>query len=97
MTEEKLKHSLRLFRYGGVVVTVVVFVVLLAFSVFANGLMKVTTIGADGKSTLATAQLGDTLSAMLPYILVITLATAVLAIVFFFVYAAVLRGQIKKD
>jgi hypothetical protein len=97
MTEEKLKHSLRLFRYGGVVVTVVVFVVLLAFTVFANGVMQVTTVAADGTSTLATAQLGDTLGQMLPYILVITLITAVLAIVFFFVYATILRGQIKKD
>lgn len=82
MTEEKYKHSLRLFRYGAIVVTVVVFVVLLAFTFFVNSVFS--------------ADFGKTLNEMLQYIVIITVATAVLAIVFYFVYGAVLRGRIKK-
>ncbi len=82
MTEEQYKHSIRLFRYGAVVVTVVVLVALLAFTFFVNGIFG--------------AQFGDTFNQMLPYIAVITLITAVLGIVFYFVDGAVLRGRIKK-
>lgn len=81
MTEQDLKRSLNLVRYGGIVVTVVAFVAMLGvFLMLGNAL----------------GETGDVLNQALPYILLITLITAVLAVVFYFGYAMYLRRRMNR-
>jgi Na+/H+ antiporter NhaB len=80
MTEQDVRRSLNLVRYGGVVVTVVVFISLIAFSVVM------------GQSNNA---VGLAFNEMVPYIALFTVVAAVLSVVFYFVYRAVLRSRMK--
>ncbi len=79
MTEQEIKHSLNLVRYGGIVVTAVVFVALLGFSVIVGNALST----------------GDLLSQMLPYIIGFTVLAAILSVVLYFVYRAYLMGRAK--
>jgi hypothetical protein len=65
-------------RYGGLVVTITTFVVLLAFAVL---------IGNASSST------GLALSSFLGYIVLFTVVAAVLSVVVYFVYRAYLMGR----
>jgi carbon starvation protein CstA len=85
MTEqETIKRKLRLIRYGGVVVTVTVFVVLVAFA-FMFGQQIDQQTGAQ------TA--GAFFSSLLIYIIGFTVFAAVLSIVVYFAYRAFLMSR----
>ena len=81
MTQEQLDRGLRLVRYGGVVVTVTVLVVLFAF-MFVIG-------NSNGIS-------GMTLSAGLPYIIGFTVLAAVLSVVLYFAYRMYGTQRLQK-
>jgi carbon starvation protein CstA len=83
MTEAEVKRSLNLIRYGGVVITVTVFVVLLAFAL---------VVGNAIDPSLA----GKTFNSLLPYIIGFTVLAAVLSIALFFGYRAYLMGRMKQ-
>jgi carbon starvation protein CstA len=87
MTEQEVQRSLRLVRYGGVVITVTVFVTLLAFAIVTSGAIG----GATGISIT-----GSTLNSLLPYIIGLTIAAAVLSVVLFFAYRAYLMGRVQR-
>ncbi|HLY27376.1 MAG TPA: hypothetical protein VKQ72_13620 [Aggregatilineales bacterium] len=78
MSEDQVKRGLRLVRYGGIVVTITTFVVLLAFAVM---------IGSASSST------GLALSSFLGYIVLFTVVAAVLSVVVYFAYRAYLMGK----
>lgn len=87
MTQEQLDRGLRLVRYGGVVITVTVFVVLLAFMVVVgNSIGSATGAGVTGMS----------LSAGLPYIIGFTVLAAVLSVVLYFAYRMYATGRVQK-
>ena len=88
MSEQELKRSLSLVRYGGVVVTVMVFVVLLVFGL-------VVGTGID-KAIPGAAVTGMTLSSLLPFIIGLTILAGVLSVALFFGYRAYLMGRISK-
>jgi hypothetical protein len=81
MTEAEVQRGLRLVRYGGVVITVTVFVALLAFALVTGN-----ALGASGL----------TLNSLLPYILVITVLAAILSVALYFGYRAYLMGKLKR-
>jgi hypothetical protein len=85
MTQTEINRSLNLVRYGGVVVTVVVFIALLAFAIIMD---SSTTLRLEG----ATAG-GGFLNALLPFILIATVITAILSVVLYFAYRAFLNGR----
>ncbi len=87
MTEQDIKRSLNLVRYGGIVVTVVVFIALLGFS-----LLPVSMTGANGQVITGNAYNNGAV----PYILGITVVTAILAVVLYFVYRAYLQGRLTN-
>jgi carbon starvation protein CstA len=88
MTEqETIKRKLRLIRYGGVVVTVTVFVVLLAFA-FMFGQQ------IDQQTGLQTT--GAFFNSLLIYIIGFTIFAAVLSIVVYFGYRAFLMSRAKS-
>lgn len=87
LTEQEVKRSLRLVRYGGVVITVTVFVTLLAFAVVTGSAIG----GATGTSLT-----GNTINSLLPYILGLTVMAAVLSIILFFAYRAYLMGRVQR-
>jgi hypothetical protein len=87
MTEQEMKRSLSLVRYGGVVITVTVFVALLAFAIVTSG-----AIGAQ----MGTSLTGATISSMLPYIIGLTVAAAVLSVLMYFGYRAYLMGRSQR-
>ena len=77
MTQEQFNRGLRLVRYGGVVITITVFIVLLAFMLIIGNSIDAAT----GGSTT-----GLTLSATFPYIIGFTVLAAVLSVVLYFGY-----------
>lgn len=81
MTQAEVQRGLRLVRYGGVVITVTVFIALLAFALVAGN-----AFGASGL----------TLGSFLPYILIITVVAAILSVVLYFAYRAYLTGKMKS-
>jgi len=88
MTEQDtIKRKLRLIRYGGVVVTVTVFVVLLAFA-FMFGQQ------IDQQTGLQTT--GSFFNSLLVYIIGFTVFAAVLSVVVYFGYRAYLMGRTKS-
>jgi hypothetical protein len=82
MTEQEVQHSLRLVRYGGIVVTVIVLVVLIGFVAVAGGALGAT---------------GNVLSSMLGYIIGFTVFAAVLSVALYFGYRAYLMGRMKTS
>jgi hypothetical protein len=80
MTEAELKRSLSLVRYGGIVITITVFIILLAFAM--------VTGGAFGAS-------GAVVNSMLGYIIGFTVLAAILSAGLFFGYRAYLMGKMK--
>ncbi len=84
MTEQEVTRSLRLIRYGGVVVTITVAVVLVAFAVVV------------GNATTLEGFSGMLLSQLLPYIIGFTVLAAVLSIILYFAYRARLMSMMKK-
>lgn len=76
-----IKRNLNLVRYGGIVVTLVVFIALVGFALVAGG-----ALGASGTA----------FNEMLPYIALITVITAVLSVVFYFAYGAFLRSRTRS-
>ena len=88
MTEqETIKRKLRLIRYGGVVVTVTVFVVLLAFAIMLGQQI-------DQQTGLQTT--GSFFNSLLIYIIGFTVFAAVLSIVVYFAYRAFLMSRAKS-
>ena len=87
MTEADVTRGLRLIRYGGLVVTITVFVVLFAFALIVPNAIDAQT-GAG-----ITGQIFGTL---LPYILGLTVATAVLSVVLYFAYRMYATGRVKS-
>jgi hypothetical protein len=83
MTEAEVKRSLNLIRYGGVVITITVFVVLLAFAL---------VVGNAIDPSLS----GRTFNALLPYIIGFTVFAAVLSAALWFGYRAYLMGRMKQ-
>ena len=83
MTEAEVKRALNLVRYGGVVITVTVFVALLAFALI---------VGNAIDPSLA----GPTFNALLPYTIGFTVMAAVLSIILYFGYRAYLMGRMTK-
>ncbi|MEP7289238.1 MAG: hypothetical protein ABI947_26095 [Chloroflexota bacterium] len=88
MSELELKRSLSLVRYGGVVVTLMVFVILLVFAL-------VVGTGID-KAVPGAAVTGMTLGSLFPYIIGLTILAGVLSIALFFGYRAYLMGRVSK-
>jgi hypothetical protein len=82
MTEADLQRGLKLIRYGGVVITVTVFIVLLAFSLVVGNAMGVS---------------GDMLNSMLPYIIGFTILSVVLSVVVYFAYRTVQTNRMKAS
>jgi carbon starvation protein CstA len=88
MTEqETIKRKLRLIRYGGVVVTVTVLVVLLAFAFMVGQQL-------DQQTGFQTT--GTIFSNLLIYIIGFTVFAAVLSIVVYFAYRAYLMSRAKS-
>ena len=81
MSEQEIKRGLRLVRYGGVVVTVAVLTSLVAFA-----MMTGNAIGG---------LMGEGFNLMLPYIVGLTVLTAVISVIFYFVYRAYLMSRAK--
>jgi Mn2+/Fe2+ NRAMP family transporter len=88
MTDQEVQRSLRLVRYGGVVITVTVFVVLLAFALVAGQAI-------DRTNPTAGAATSATFSSFLPYIVGFTIFAAILSVVLWFGYRAYLTGRAK--
>ncbi len=82
MTEQEVTRGIRLVRYGGIVVTVTVFVVLVAFAVVTGNAIA----GAGG----------ELLNNMLVYIVGFTVLAAVLSIIVYFGYRAYLLRKLKE-
>jgi hypothetical protein len=82
MTEADLQRGLKLIRYGGVVITVTVFIVLLAFSLVVGNALGVS---------------GGMLNSMLPYIIGFTVLSIVLSVVVYFGYRAVQTNRLKTS
>ena len=87
MAEQDITRSLRLVRYGGIVITVTVFVVLLAFAF---------VIGNTIDQQTGSAVTGATISSMLPYIIGFTVLAAVLSVALYFGYRAYLTNRATK-
>ena len=87
MTQEQVNRGLRLIRYGGVVITVTVFIVLLAFILIVGN----TIDAATGAGTT-----GMTLSAVLPYVIGFTILSAVLSVGLYFGYRMYATGRLQK-
>jgi hypothetical protein len=81
MTEAEVQRGLRLIRYGGIVITITVFVVLLAFALVTGNALGAT---------------GDTFNSLLPYIAGFTVLAAILSVVLYFGYRAYLMGRMKS-
>jgi hypothetical protein len=81
MTEDEVRRRLNLIRYGGVVITVTVFVALLAFAIVIGNAMN---------------NPGIWINALLLYIIGFTIFAAVLSIVAWFAYRAVLMSRVTK-
>ena len=77
MTQDQFNRGLRLVRYGGVVITITVFVVLLAFMFIIGNTIDAATGGGTT---------GMTLNATFPYIIGFTILAAVLSVVLYFGY-----------
>jgi hypothetical protein len=88
MTQQEIKRALNLVRYGGVVITVTVFVALLAFAIVAGRAIDSTNAGVSATSS--------TFNSLLPYILGLTVVAAILSVVLFFAYRAYLMGKAKS-
>jgi len=80
MTEEQVKRGLNMIRYTGILVTILFLIATLVFAVLLN---------SQSGTQIA-------LSALLPYIIGLTVGIAVLFVVAYFVYASVQRGRVKK-
>jgi hypothetical protein len=87
MADQEITHRLRLVRYGGIVVTVTVFVFLLAFAVVVG-----TQIDAQTGASVT----GGLLNSMLGYIIGFTVLAAILSVILYFVYRAYLMGRTVK-
>jgi Mn2+/Fe2+ NRAMP family transporter len=83
MTDQEVQRSLRLVRYGGVVITVTVFIVLLAFALVAGQAI-------DRTNPTAGAATAATFNSFLPYIVGFTILAAVLSAALWFGYRAYL-------
>ena len=83
MTEAEVKRALNLVRYGGVVITITVFVALMAFALIVGNAIDPALAGA-------------TFSALLPYTIGFTIMAAVLSIILYFGYRAYLMGRMTK-
>ncbi len=81
MTEQEVTRGIRLVRYGGIVVTVTVFVVLVAFALVTGN--AIAGVG------------GEILNNMLPYIIGFTVFAAVLSAIVYFAYRAYLLNKLK--
>jgi hypothetical protein len=88
MADPEITHRLRLIRYGGVVVTVTVFVVLVMFAIMVGNQIDRNVPGA--------AVTGGLLNSMLGYIIGFTVLAAILSVVLYFVYRAYLTGRSAK-
>jgi len=86
LTEEKQKR-LNLVRYGGVVITVVVFVVLLVFSLLP---ISAPSTNSAGAVTMVSVNL---IGSTLPYIIGFTILAAVLSVAVYFGYRQMLMGS----
>lgn len=80
MTEQEVKHSLNLVRYGGIVVTVVVFMALLGFSVVVGNALQGSNL----------------LGSMLPYIIGFTVLAAILSVALYFAYRSYLMSRTSR-
>ena len=89
MTEQEIKRALNLVRYGGVVVTVTVFVALLAFAIVAGRAI-------DANNPTGSAATSAAFGSLLPYILILTVIAAVLSVILYFAYRAYLKGRAAK-
>ncbi len=89
MAEQDITHRLRLIRYGGIVVTVTVFIVLIAFAFVVGNQIDSNVPGA--------AVTGSLFSSLLLYIIGFTLLAAILSVVLYFAYRAYLRGRPAKS
>jgi hypothetical protein len=83
MSEQEVTRSLRLIRYGGVVVTITVLIVLIGFA---------AVIGAQLPDTGGPSLLNQ----LIGYIVGLTVLTAILATALYFGYRARLMGMVKK-
>jgi preprotein translocase subunit SecG len=82
MTEEQVKRGLNMIRFTGILVTILFFVAAIVLALVFNSLNAGTNVSP--------------LSQLLPWIIGLTVAIAVLFIVVYFVYGAVQRGRVKK-
>ena len=88
MTAEEITHRLRLIRYGGIVVTVTVFVFLVAFAFVVGNQIDINVPGASVT--------GPLFNSLLLYIIGFTILSAILSIVLYFAYRAYLQGRATK-
>jgi hypothetical protein len=79
MTQQDVNRGLRLVRYGGIVITVTVFVFLLGF---------LLVIGTQIDAATGGGATGTTLSAGMPYLIGFTVLAAVLSVILYFAYRA---------
>ncbi len=82
MTEDQVKRGLNMIRYTGILVTILFFIAALVFTLVINNITSANGVSAT--------------SALLPYIIGLTIGIAVLFVVVYFIYGVVQRGRIKK-
>jgi hypothetical protein len=87
MSEQDIRR-LRLIRYGGIVVTVTVLVVLLAFAFVVGNQIDRNVPGATATGML--------FGSLLTYIIGFTIAAAILSAVLYFGYRAYLMNRAPK-
>ena len=87
MTQQDVNRGLRLVRYGGIVITVTVFVFLLGF---------LLVIGTGIDQATGSSATGITLSAGLPYLIGFTVLAAVLSVVLYFAYRAYAMRRVSS-
>lgn len=92
MTEAEIKRHLSLVRYGGLVLTVVVLIVVVAFTVLARTQAANLAISAGNDPDAA---MSGTISSLLPYIIGFVVFALVLSAALYFGYRAYLMGKLK--
>jgi hypothetical protein len=83
MTEAEVKRALNLVRYGGVVITITVFVAMAAFALIVGNAIDPSATGLS-------------FNQLLPYTIGFTIMAAVLSIILYFGYRAYLMGRMTK-
>ena len=89
MTQQDVQRGLNLIRYSGVVITLTVFVTMLAVSIVIGQSID----GATGVTNVT----GWTFSALLPYTIGFTVMAAILSVIVYFGYRTYAMGRVPQQ